>query len=94
MSQTNSNPKRRRARNPEGEFRSDDPNTTDIDEAWEEVPSGLNPKDFELPESIPTEPIRKPAGKPQVRNRVAKPRIGAVDKVTEPTFGVVRGVYH
>lgn len=94
MSQANSSPKRRRARNPEGEFRSDDPNTPDIDEAWEEAPSGLNPSDFEIHESIPTEPLRKSAGKPQVRNRVAKPHIGAVDKVNAPTFGVVRGVYN
>jgi hypothetical protein len=39
-------------------------------------------------------PLRKPAGKPVVRTRVAKPKIGATAKIHKPTFGVVRGVYN
>lgn len=39
-------------------------------------------------------PRRKPAGKPVVRTRVAKPTIGATAKIHKPTFGVVRGVYN
>jgi hypothetical protein len=39
-------------------------------------------------------PRRKPAGKPVVRTRVAKPKIGATAKIHQPTFGVVRGVYN
>ena len=58
-----------------------------------EVPETLNPEDFEVPETVELQPRRKPAGKPSVKNRVAKPKIGAVAKV-KPTFGSVRGVYN
>jgi hypothetical protein len=56
-------------------------------------PEALNPEDFEVPETVELQPRRKPAGKPSVKNRVAKPKIGAVAKV-KPTFGTVRGVYN
>lgn len=55
--------------------------------------TALNPADFEVPETVELQPRRKPAGKPSVKNRVAKPKIGAVAKV-KPTFGTVRGVYN
>jgi hypothetical protein len=55
--------------------------------------TALNPADFEVPEAVELQPRRKPAGKPSVKNRVAKPKIGSVAKV-KPTFGSVRGVYN
>ncbi len=86
MPRNPSNPAQRRARTPKGKFVSDDPTTPEINEAWVEAP----PSD----ESIETSPIRKPAGKPNVRKRVGRPTVGAIEKVTKPTFGVVRGVYN
>jgi hypothetical protein len=80
------NPRQRRARTPEGQFVADDPTTPEVNEAWVDAP--------EAQEAIEATPRRKPAGKPTVKNRVGKPKIGAVDKVTKPTFGVVRGVYN
>jgi hypothetical protein len=80
------NPRQRRARTPKGSFKADDPTTPDINEAWVDVP--------EEPKAIDAEPIHKPAGRPSVRKRVGKPTVGAVEKVTKPTFGVVRGVYN
>jgi hypothetical protein len=78
------NPRQRRARTNKGTFVPDDPSTPDVNEAWVDI----------QPEPIETTPRRKPAGKPTVKNQVAKPKIGAVDKVRKPTFGVVRGVYN
>lgn len=82
-----SKPLRKRARTPKGQFQGDDPTTPDVNEAWVEVSDSA-------PESIEATPRRKPAGKPAVRKRVGRPKIGVVEKVTKPTFGVVRGVYH
>ena len=79
-----SNPRQRRARTNKGTFVPDDLTTPEVNEAWTEVE----------PESTEVSPLRKPAGKPVVRTRVAKPKVGAIDKVTKPTFGVVRGVYN
>jgi len=82
MPRNPNNPRQRRARTPQGEFLGNDP-TTEVNEAWEDIDI-----------SADLEPIKKPAGKPQVRKRVARPKIGAVDKVQKPTFGIVRGVYN
>jgi hypothetical protein len=82
-----SKPPRRRARTPKGQFQGDDLTTPDINEAWApEAPSE--------PISHEAAPLRKPAGKPAVRKRVGRPKVGTVEKVTKPTFGVVRGVYN
>jgi hypothetical protein len=86
-----SQPSRRRARTPKGKFQGDDPTTPEVNEAWVEV---VDSAPDSAPEAIEATPIRKPAGKPSVRKRVAKPKIGATEKVTKPTFGVVRGVYN
>jgi hypothetical protein len=86
-----SQPPRRRARNSKGKFLGDDPSTPDVNEAWVEATDSAPDS---APESVEATPLRKPAGKPSVRKRVAKPKIGATEKVTKPTFGVVRGVYH
>lgn len=83
------NPNQRRAREANGRLKGDDPSTPDVNEAW----TDLNPADFEVPETVELQPRRKPAGKPSVKNRVAKPKIGSVAKV-KPTFGSVRGVYN
>jgi hypothetical protein len=82
MPRNPNNPRQRRARTSEGTFKADDPATPDINEAWTDVA-----------EATDLEPIKKSAGKPQIRKRVGRPKIGAVDKVQKPTFGVVRGVY-
>jgi hypothetical protein len=79
-----SNPRQRRARTNKGTFVPDDPTTPEVNEAWTEVES----------QSADVSPLRKPAGKPAVRKRVGKPTVGAIDKITKPTFGVVRGVYN
>jgi hypothetical protein len=87
MPRNPTNPQQRRARTPKGTFQADDPATPDVNEAWVEATDSA-------PDSVEATPIRKPAGKPSVRKRVAKPKIGATEKVTKPTFGVVRGVYN
>jgi hypothetical protein len=61
----------------------------------EEKLEGLNPEDFEVPESIELNTRNKYAGKPKVRANAAKPMVGSHGpKVSKPTFGVVRGVYN
>ncbi len=55
----------------------------------------LNPKDFEIPESIELTTRNKYAGKPKVRANASKPLIGSHGpKISKPTFGVVRGEYN
>jgi hypothetical protein len=83
MSLNPTKPNRRRARTSQGTFQADNPETPDINEAWVEEPS-----------VVEASPIRKPAGKPSVKKKVGRPKIGATEKVTKPTFGVVRGVYY
>jgi len=39
-------------------------------------------------------PRAKLAGNPTVKTKAAKPKIGTTNKITKPTFGVVRGVYN
>jgi hypothetical protein len=87
MSLNPTKPSRRRARTTKGTFQADNPETPDVNEAWVDEADST-------PESIETTPRRKPAGKPAVRKRVGRPKIGVVEKVTKPTFGVVRGVYN
>jgi hypothetical protein len=83
MSLNPTKPSRRRAKPAQDKLQVDNPETPDIKEAAVEEPSTRE-----------ASPIRKPAGKPSVRKRVGRPKIGVVEKVTKPTFGVVRGVYH
>lgn len=79
-----------------------------MDEAWEDVPpeeAVTTENEIATPETeavietdkqpaIPLQPISRPAGHPSVRQRVARPTIGAVNKVNAPTFGRVRGTYN
>jgi hypothetical protein len=59
-------------------------------------PQGLNPEDYEVAdEAIELNTRNKYAGKPKVRANKSRPLVGSHGpKITQPTFGVVTGVYH
>ena len=72
-------PKRRRARKPDGTYRADDP-TTEVNEAWEpvEVTAALPKKDYSAKPSVkPTGNGGKYSQKPKVR-----PTFGSVTSTT------------
>lgn len=78
---TETTPKRRRARKPDGRFQANDPNT-EINEAWEPIPmdEGLPKKDYSVKQKINT--ASNTAGK-----YARKPK-------TRPTFGKVTTTYN
>ena len=75
-------PKRRRARQPNGSFKGDNPTTPGLNEAWEPTPIEAALPKQELPKYAPKEKITgvstNTAGKYGSKTKVTRPGLGKI----------------
>nr|AKH48869.1 primase/helicase [uncultured marine virus] len=72
-------PKRRRARKPDGSFKGDNPSTPDLNEAWEPTPiEAVLPKEKYAKKDMISTTSSNSAGKYGSSSKVTKPGLGKI----------------
>ena len=70
-------PKRKRAKNPNGQFKADDPNTA-VNEAWEPVEAPKAKKDYSVKQKVTTTTSGKSTAGKYGKTKALRPTFGTV----------------